>query len=444
MRFNSIRARITALATALVAVVLVTAGLSLVLVQRALLTDSLDEALTQRADDIVALLAEDSQPEEFAQGAREGFAQLVAEGGTVLIATPNLRGVPALEIETDPDAMVTMQTVEGLEVDDDRFRVLSRELEGIGVLHVGTSYDVVNESTAVLTASLSATVPIVLALLIALVWWLVGRTLQPVEDIRSEVAEIGSTGLHRRVPDTGSGDEIDRLAGTMNEMLSRLETSVTRQQRFVADASHELRNPLTRVRTALEVGFATSDDVNQELAKDILEDVIGLQHMVEDLLYMARADAGHGRPVFKRVDLDDVVLREARRIRSRERVEVDISRVSAAQVNGDPGQLGRAVRNLLANAERHASSRVEMSLSEADRVAILTLSDDGPGIPPQYVETIFERFTRLDESRNADSGGTGLGLPIAREVAELHGGSLNLIADESTGATFEMRIPLAD
>jgi signal transduction histidine kinase len=125
-------------------------------------------------------------------------------------------------------------------------------------------------------------------------------------------------------------------------------------------------------------------------------------------------------------------------------VEVDISRVSAAQVNGDPGQLGRAVRNLLANAERHASSRVEMSLSEADRVAILTLSDDGPGIPPQYVETIFERFTRLDESRNADSGGTGLGLPIAREVAELHGGSLNLIADESTGATFEMRIPLAD
>lgn len=443
MRSNSIRFQITVLATAVVALVLATAAATLVFAQRALLTDSLDEALTQRADDIVALLATDPLPEEFSQGAREGFAQLVGTDGAVLVATPNLRGFPAVRIETDPQNMLTMQTVEGLEVDDDRFRVLSRQLEGIGILHVGTTYDVVSESTTALTSSLAVTIPIVIIALAYLVWWLVGRTLRPVEDMRTEVAEIGSTDLHRRVPGTGSGDEIDRLAGTMNEMLSRLETSIKRQQRFVADASHELRNPLTRMRTSLEVELATNAETDHELARETLEEVIGLQHMVEDLLYMARADAGHGQLNIKRIDLDDVLLREVRRIRSHDRVKVDLSRVSGAHVLGDAGQLSRAIRNLLANAERHASSNVSLSLTEEEGVAVLTVSDDGPGVPPEHAAFIFERFARLDGSRNTDSGGTGLGLPIAREVAELHGGSLDLINNGRPGATFEMRIPVA-
>ncbi len=444
MRLNSIRFRITALATAVVAVVLVLAGVSLVTVQRALLTDSLDEALTQRADDIVALLAGEDLPTEFSQGAREGFAQLVGEDGAVLVSTPNLRGFPAVDITTDPSDMVTMQTVEGLEVDDDRFRVLSRVLEGIGILHVGTTYDVVSESAGTLISALALTIPIVMVAIAALVWWLVGRTLEPVEDIRSEVAEIGSTDLHRRVPGTGSGDEIDRLSGTMNAMLSRLEESITRQQRFVADASHEMRNPLTRMRSALEVELATATPQDRDLLQGVLDEVIGLQHMVEDMLFMARADAGHGQRRFKKVDLDDVVLREARRIRDHERVEVDLSNVSAAHIYGDPGQLGRAIRNLLANAERHATSRIRLTLAEEDGVAILTVADDGPGIPPEHAELIFERFTRLDESRNADSGGTGLGLPIAREVAQIHGGELDLVAGDGLGATFRMTVPLAD
>ncbi len=444
MRFNSIRFRITAIATAVVAVVLVLAGISLVTVQRALLTDSLDEALTQRADDIVALLAGDELPTEFSQGAREGFAQLIGEGDAVLVATPNLRGFPPVDVSTDPDEMVTMQTVEGLEVDDDRFRVLSRVLEGIGVLHVGTTYDVVSESAGTLISALGVTIPIVMVAIAALVWWLVGRTLEPVEDIRSEVAEIGSTDLHRRVPGTGSGDEIDRLSGTMNEMLSRLEESITRQQRFVADASHEMRNPLTRMRSALEVELAAETIQDLELVQSVLEEVIGLQHMVEDMLFMARADAGHGQLKFKKVDLDDVVLREARRVRDHERVEVDLSKVSAAHVYGDSGQLGRAIRNLLANAERHAASRIRLTLSEDDGTAVLTVADDGPGIPSEHSELIFERFTRLDASRNADSGGTGLGLPIAREVAQIHGGTLDLVAGDGLGATFRLTVPLAD
>jgi len=432
------------LATAVVAVVLLVAGLSLVLVQRALLTDSLDNALIQRAEDIVALLESNPPPEELAQGATEAFAQLVDEDGSVVMSTPNLRNAPPLSIEVGgPQEETTIQTLEGLEVDDDHFRVLSRVVAGVGVLHVGTTYDVVGESTTVLISSLAVVIPIVVAMLAMLVWWLVGRTLRPVEAIRAEVAAIGSTDLHRRVPGSGSGDEIDRLAGTMNAMLERVETSVTRQQRFVADASHELRNPLTRIRAALDLERRGSGD--PQVIDDLLEEVIALQRMVEDMLYMARADAGANRSVFKRVDLDDVLLREAQSVRSRQDVVMDMSRVSAAQVYGDSSQLGRAIRNLVANAERHATSRVQLSLLEDDGAAVLSVVDDGPGIPADQAQFVFERFTRLDEFRNADEGGTGLGLAIAREIAEVHAGTLNLIPEHDiSGATFEMRIPLAD
>lgn len=442
MRWNSIRFRITALATAVVAVVLVVAGLSLVLVQRAVLTDSLDTALIQRAEDIVGLLESSPAPDELSQGATEAFAQLVGEDGNVVVSTPNLANDPPLPIPVDPQEGTTIQTLEGLEVDDDHFRVLSRVISGVGVLHVGTTYDVVTESTAVLTSSLAVVVPIVVAMLAILVWWLVGRTLRPVEAIRTEVASIGSTDLHRRVPGSGSGDEIDRLAGTMNAMLERVETSVTRQQRFVADASHELRNPLTRIRAALELERRDAGD--PKVIDDLLEEVVDLQHMVEDMLYMARADAGANKPVLRRVDLDDVLLREARSVHSRVDVAMDMSRVSAAQVYGDPSQLGRAIRNLVTNAERHARSRVQVSLFEDDGSAVLVIADDGPGVPSEQAQFVFERFTRLDEARSADAGGTGLGLAIAREIAEVHAGTLNLISNGSPGATFEMRIPLAD
>lgn len=444
MQSLSIRSRITVLATSVVALVLISAGVVLVVVQQTSLTNNLDTSLMQRADDIEALLEADSPPEELSQAGTEGFAQLVSEEGEVIVATPNLTPGDPLPIVIPPGETEITRIIEGLEVDDDRFRVLSRHVEGVGVVHVGRTYDDISESVAGLVTSLLVGIPVVTALMGMLVWGMVGRTLQPVEEIRAEVADLGSTDLHRRVPGTGSGDEIDRLAGTMNQMLQRVETSVLRQQRFVADASHELRNPLTRIRTALEVELASGEEPGTELLEEVLEEVVGLQAMVEDLLYLARADAGHGKPKLRRVDLDDVVIRDARAVRSRQRVEIDSSRVSGAQVWGDPGQLSRAIRNLLANAERHADHRVKLGLAEQDGFAVLTVSDDGHGIPAEQRELIFERFARLDEARGVDSGGTGLGLAIAREIAEAHNGSLHLVANDSPGATFVLEIPLAD
>jgi signal transduction histidine kinase len=362
----------------------------------------------------------------------------------IVISTPNLGAEAVLPIHLPSSTPETVRTVEGLEVDDDRFRVLSRRIEGMGVLHVGQTYDEISESLGVLIASLAVVVPVVAGLIAGLVWWLVGRTLHPVEAIRSDVAEIGSSDLHRRVLVPETGDEISRLAETMNGMLARVESSVSQQQRFVADASHELRNPLTRIRAALEVDAAAGGASDGQLLEDLLNEVIGLQHMVEDMLYMARSDAGHTRLNLKPVDLDDLVMREAMTVRSKQRVEIDLTGVSAAQVLADAPKISRAIRNLLANGERHASNKVGVSLVEVLGEAVLTIADDGPGIPEAQAEVIFERFTRLDEARSADAGGTGLGLAIAREVANSHGGSLRLITGAGSGATFEMRIPLVD
>jgi signal transduction histidine kinase len=144
------------------------------------------------------------------------------------------------------------------------------------------------------------------------------------------------------------------------------------------------------------------------------------------------------------VDLDDLVVREARRIQSHGRVDLDMSNVSAALVLGDSAQLTRALRNLLDNAERHAASQITLSLGEVNGQAVLTITDDGPGISAENAERVFERFGRLDEARSSETGGTGLGLAIARDIVERHDGSIQLTRIDGPGASFEVRLPLAD
>ena len=445
MRPRSIRFRITAVATVLVAAVLAISGVVLVMLQRSALIRSTDQALSQRADNIVALLKQGDPPAQFVAGSEERLVQLVDADGLVVAATPNLEREPALNVAFAPigDTVRDIADIQ-VEDDDDDFRVLSRPLDG-GVLHVGTTVEVVTDSTGALTGSLALTIPAVVVILGLLVWWLVGRTLQLVEDIRSEVATIRSTDLDRRVPRPGTEDEIDRLAMTMNEMLERLESSVDRQQRFVADASHELRSPLTRLRAELELDVSASENEGEtERLGSLLSEVVGMQDMVEDLLYLAQTDARDTPPVAAPLDLDDLVLREGRRIATNGRVQVSLSNVSGAHVLGDRSQLGRAVKNLLDNAERHAAGRVTVGLRELDSDAVLSVSDDGPGIPAAGAEQIFERFGRLDEARGSETGGTGLGLAIAAEIVERHGGTLVLANPGQPGAVFELSLPLPD
>jgi signal transduction histidine kinase len=236
---------------------------------------------------------------------------------------------------------------------------------------------------------------------------------------------------------------VARLAHTMNAMLERLAGSAERQRRFVADAAHELRSPLARIRAELEVDAAhpaTADPAATQVS--VLEQTVALQRLVDDLLLLARGDAGVPDPDRAgSVDLDDVVGRLAV-VRRGCGARIDLRCVAPVQVRGDEAQLARAVANLVDNAVRYARTTVTVALRDAGGTAVLTVADDGPGVPPDVGDAVFERFTRVDDARRAE-GGAGLGLAIAREIAARHGGSLTLAPDGPPGARFELRMPVA-
>lgn len=436
---RTVRARITLAAAVAVTVVLGGASLALVANQRAQLTQALDDNLVQRLDELASdLQGGRPAPETFGgTNPEDRLIQLVGSSGEVLVATDNMVG--EAPVVTLPDSGEAFTTVDGLPIEDDTFRVLARRLgrgSGSPVLIVAENTDDLEDSVRTLGTSLAATVPVAVLVLVAVVWWLVGRTLRPVEDIRRRTAAIGSADLDQRAPEPGTGDEVDRLAVTVNAMLDRLEAGAEREHRFVADTSHELRTPLTRMHTTLEVDGDPADP----LWASILEEVVGLERLVDDLLVLARRDSGVA-PRREPVDLDDLVVEEARRIRVEGRGEVDLRGVTGAQLVGDPDELRRVVRNLLDNAARHAARHVAVACREERGGVVLEVADDGPGIDAADRERIFERFARLDEARGGDSGGTGLGLAIVAAITRAHGGTVTVDDTPGGGARFTVRLP---
>jgi signal transduction histidine kinase len=424
---------VTVLAAVSVAAVLIVTGVVLVVVQRRVLTDQLDETLTADADRIIASMATESEPDLQVSADDDAVAQIVTGDGRVIFANPSTIGTPIAPTPGGPDPVA--RTIAGQRVVSDRFEADGEDL----AVHVAAPLDDVREAVRALLVTLVVLIPIVTAVLAAVVWLLVGRTLRPVEQIRAEVAGIGLGELDRRVPQPRGRDEIARLAGTMNEMLDRLDASNRQQQRFVADASHELRTPLARLRAEIEVAQGADPDNDAALAS-LLEEVVNLQRLTDELLVLARSDAGVTEGAGRPVDLDDVVLEEVRAVDARGR-GIDTRHVSAAQVVGHRDQLRRVVANLLDNAVRHAADAVTLSLAETDGVVTLAVTDDGPGIPAGRRAQVFERFGRLDESRTADRGGTGLGLAIARDVVERHGGTIVVDPDYDAGARFVVTLP---
>ena len=228
------------------------------------------------------------------------------------------------------------------------------------------------------------------------------------------------------MPVPPTDDEISRLAETMNAMLDRLEAASRRQREFVADASHELRSPLAAFRTQLEVALEHPGDADwTAIAEELLADSDRMERIVGDLLYLARTDALPPEPSATLVDLDDIVLDEVNRLRSHAGVQIDTSQVSAAPVRGSGEELRRLIRNLLDNAVRHARSSVRVELVTNGDEVVLAVEDDGPGVPSEQRQRIFERFVRLDAARSTD-GGTGLGLAIVQAITVRHSGEVSL------------------
>lgn len=439
-RTTSVRFRVTAAATTAVLVLMVLVSVLVVTVQRRTLTATLEEGLERTAADVaVAVAGGDVTSAPPAYGDDDAFAQVVDADGRVLAASPNLEGSGPVVAPPVEDRQ--WGTVDGLPVEDATFRILSVRLDDGRLVHAGATLDDIEESTALLSASLAAMVPVVTVALAGLVWVLVGRTLRPVEAIRREVAAIGGGSLDHRVPVPATADEISRLADTMNDMLERVEQAAERQTRFVADASHELRGPLTRIRSELEVDLAhptTADP--QATHRSVLEETVAMQHLVDDLLVLARSDAGH--PLRREpVDLTEIVRQHAERAREAGR-RVD-ERLDPVEVSGNPRDLDRAIGNVVANAARHAGTQVTITLTLDAGEAVVRIDDDGPGVPTEHRAEVFDRFTRLDPARTPGTGGAGLGLAIARDVVARHGGTITIDDAPLGGARFELRFPTA-
>ncbi|NNF53628.1 MAG: HAMP domain-containing protein [Acidimicrobiales bacterium] len=444
---GSLRFRLSAVATVVVAVVLTVASVALLRVQRRQLTINMDNQLQQEANDVVADLRPGEPIELINANPEDRAIQIVAADGTVLAATDNLAGDPALPNPLTGSATQATRTRNDLPLEDDSYRVLSRRIQvgdDAAILHVAENSDDLNDTIRLLTAALGLALPALIAVLGALMWWLTGRTLDPVERIRSEVDAITTTNSTQRIHVPNRHDEISRLATTMNNMLERLNDATARQQQFVADAAHELRTPLTRIRTNVEVDLAQPGAADPKATNlTIRDEAIGLQHLIDDLLHLARSDAGHAGAPRTEVDLDDIVMQEIQLQRAAHPgVKIDARQVSGAHVHGNPEQLSRAVRNLLSNAVRHANSVISVALSERGASAQLSVADDGPGVPTEHRQRIFERFARVHDARTRDDGGVGLGLAITKDIVDAHGGSITYDDDHTNGACFVVSLPL--
>jgi signal transduction histidine kinase len=293
--------------------------------------------------------------------------------------------------------------------------------------------------------------PLVLGLAV-LAWRGLGAALRPVEVLRLGAEEIASGGAGLdggapadQLPVPASRDEIHRLAVTLNNMLGRLEGARARQREFIADAAHELRSPLASIRTQLEVAQQLGDKNDwPAVADDLLLDTQRLSRIVDDLLLLARMSEVAARVRRSEpVELGELICRVARRYPS-----PPVSVVRPGQplwTTGDPDALHRITSNLVDNAVRHARGRVVLGADPGAAYHLLTVTDDGPGIPVADRERVFERFTRLDDARARDAGGAGLGLAIVRELVRRNGGEVRLEeARPGPGLRVEVRLPAGD
>jgi len=446
---RGVRVRTTVLATAVVAVALAAGGLLLVLLVHRSLVGSLDAAGLARAHDVAALAAAGRlQATVASTGEESSVVQVLDPAGRVIAASPNISGESAL-LPAPQLRRRQVFTLSGLPIADggQSFRVVAEPAAlpaGRGWVYVATSLAQIDLATTRLAVLLALGLPVLLLVLATAIWLAVGRALQPVEQIRASAAAIDGTEVGARVPLPGTEDEIARLAQTMNAMLSRIEDATLRQREFVGDASHELRSPLAALQTELDVALAHPDGEHPAMVlARMSRQTERMGRLLDGLLFLARADEGASQARYRPVDLDELVLAEAGRLRAGG-ASVTVAGPDAVRIDGSRSELTRLLRNLGDNAAAHAQSTVTLGLTVQDQQAVLSVADDGPGVPAADRERIFQRFTRLDaaRARTADGGGAGLGLAICRQIVQRHHGQISVGDGDGDGGRFIVRLPM--
>ncbi|WP_248959709.1 sensor histidine kinase [Sphaerisporangium perillae] len=379
--------------------------------------------------------------------------QVVDSQGRVVVASKEMQGKPRMATFVPRDSSDTAVVCDRVFPRDECDIVVAQRVSRSGqTFIVYSAAPVVPPLVHPMLATLMLGIGVLLTGLITYGTYRVVRgSMKPVDAIRTKLDEINTTCLDSRVPIPRSEDEIHALAESVNHTLDRLQAAVERQQRFTSDASHDLRTPITAMRAQVEDALLAPDDTSvSEVGSVLLGSLDRLQAIVCDLLLLARLDAGvpcaHGR-----VDLAELAATELANRPPAKKVECDLE--DGVVVMGDRLRLARLLANLVDNAERHADRRITIKVYHEEDgqagdhrfpagTAVLEVLDDGAGIAPEKRDSVFQRFVRLDESRARDSGGTGLGLPIARQIAETCSGTL-IIEDSPKGARLVLRLPMA-
>lgn len=445
-----ISARSAFVAATVVFVALGIAGAGLAAILYRTMLSGIDSAAATRVSEISAQVADGGaagiDPVLLGTDQRVVAVQVIAKDGRVVRRSQSAPDTPLVAMSDVGDGIrigmpeqssplgrirFSAQTVAG---PDDRYTIL-----------VGEGSATIASTVWAVVVALAIAAPVVILVSGVATYVLVHRSMRSVDDIRSRVADITTSDLAERVPVPDSRDEIAALAVTMNEMLARIQAGHDAQKRFVGDASHELRSPLTTIISALEVAVAHPEVLTADLAgTTLMPEALRMKTLIDDLLLLARADERGLDIAREDVDLDDLAAEELERLRRECTLDVQAD-LQPARLTGDPGALSRVLRNLLNNAARHAVSRVVVSVrqssdgSDRSEGVVLEVGDDGPGIPPEDRERVFDRFVRLDSDRSRSAGGSGLGLAIVREIVLAHGGQVTI---GGPGTTVTVRLPL--
>jgi len=467
-RIESVRARLTIFYVLVLAVVLlVVGGLIHVMLARVLYA-RIDDGLVDLVQIATTSLDNDlAEGQDIVDAARSTATELASQQQMLAIYTTDGRLLAEsardgdLEIALPPVATVPSTSTQLTTVTErrdrgDRHRLAMRMVtlptHAVTYLVVaGTSLEPTDEELEAVRETLAYVVPIALLLAGLGGWFLAHRSLAPVVAMAERARRIGGENLSGRLPVANPKDELGRLAGTFNELLERLEFAMSQQRQFMADASHELRTPITTTRTAANVALQQrhrNEDEYRHALEVIEQQATRLSRMVDDLFTLARADAGTYPVSRQPMYLDEIVeevVAGARIVASTRQVRVEHFGVASASFLGDEELIRRMVTNLLDNAVRHSptGARVTVELRAAGGRHAIVVADQGPGIPVENQPHIFERFYRVDPSSSrARDEGAGLGLALVRWVAHLHGGAVTLTNSSNAGSTFTVELPL--
>ncbi|MFO0959466.1 MAG: ATP-binding protein [Isosphaeraceae bacterium] len=445
----SIRLRLTAWYAVLMAPTIAGLGLVAWLLMARSLRDRIDSNLDFEFHEAAERLASGlpaSDPAEAPSAFHEVYHLLILDSeGRVVSRSPALEGIkpidPGLSPGHDTEGRLSHQTAMLGPLGE--CRIVSGVAER-RVVQIITSLASYRRGLAELGGILWTILPAGMAAATVGGYWLTGRALAPVGRMTEAARRISAANLAGRISTTGRPDELGLLAGTLNEMLDRIDLGFRAVRRFTADAAHELKTPLATIRTEVEVALAgpRSPASDAETFKSVVEEADRLARLVDRLLILSKEDAGtaiRSDPIRL-----DSILRESASGRPRGPSVGGLEALPPIGVEGDPVLLRLAFDNLLDNAEK--ATAVGGSIALKARIergaAVVEVVDTGIGIPPAELPRIFDRFYRVDPSRSRRTGGTGLGLSIVKSVVERHGGSVGASSVEGSGSTFRVELPI--